>query len=329
MLTGLDMSPSSIVAAWLTMKGLSSILHDVMSMCLSRFPPCRERQVNRRASSQAGAILAVILLGFLAQPVYAAEGKVKPKGLPKLVVAEIKTQTTIEPKLLRIMEEQMANEVGKTGRYSVIGRDDINRMLDSLQTKQMMGCSEIACYVEIGGAMGADLMIAGTMDRVGSTVMISVKLINITSAEVLARESETIRRPSPEEMVNAATALVERMFSPRRPNRQWMWVTACAGGASLVTGAIVLGVGAGKVLNAQGLVTDSTSRRVTYTEFDDLNSTGKTMEIVGGVLLGVGVGLGVASVVLYYVDKSAPASTVAIGPAVGDGFYGLSVGGGF
>jgi hypothetical protein len=132
----------------------------------------------------------------------ARPGAARQAPLQKIVVAEMRSQTgDIDPRLFRVAEEQMAIEIGKTGRYSVIGRDDINRMLDSMQQRQMMGCTDVECYVQIGGAMGADLMVAGTMDKVGTTVMIAVKLINIANAEVLNRESEKIREPNPEEIV--------------------------------------------------------------------------------------------------------------------------------
>ena len=272
------------------------------------------------------AAWAKLLLAFLLLCIpLAAFAAPKAKALPKLVVAEMKAVTTIEPKLLRIIEEQMANEVGKTGKFSVIGRDDINRMLDAMQSKQMMGCTELSCYVELGGAMGADLMIAGTMDRVGATYLVTVKLINIASAEVLARESESIKRATPEELVEVATALVERMFAPKRPHRTWMWATAGGSAVTGIGGAVVLGLGLAQVSDAQGKVDASKSSKVTYTEVRDAESAGKAMQIAGYACLGVGVGLAVTSVVLWNMDKGA----VAVSPVAQNGVWGLTVGGRF
>lgn len=243
--------------------------------------------------------------------------------IPKLVIAEMKAVTTIDPKLLRIIEEQMAVEVGKTQKFSVIGRDDINRMLDSMQQKQMMGCTDISCYVELGGAMGADLMLAGTIDRVGSTYLVTVKLINVTNAEVLAREAEGIKKPSsPEELIEVATTLVERLFALKRPHRSWMWAAAGSSVLTGTTGAFLLGFGLAKIKEAQGMVDSSKSSKVLYTEVERTESMGKTLQGVGYACLGASVGLAVTSVLLWNKDKNA----IAINPIVFNNIWGITLG---
>ena len=53
-----------------------------------------------------------------------------------------------------MVEEFLVTEIAKTGNYSVIGRDDISRMITHEEERQKLGCYDDACLAEIGEARG-------------------------------------------------------------------------------------------------------------------------------------------------------------------------------
>jgi hypothetical protein len=77
--------------------------------------------------------------------------------------------------------------VAKLG-YKVISTADINAMLSFEKQKELVGCEDkVACLIEIGGALGTDLLVAGTVGKLGSTFNVSLTLIDTRTNNVRQR----------------------------------------------------------------------------------------------------------------------------------------------
>lgn len=81
----------------------------------------------------------------------------------------------------------IAASVAREG-YSVISTADIRVMLSFEQQKALLGCEDQAsCLSEIGGALGVDLIVTGTVARLGDEYSVSLILLNARRAEVVRR----------------------------------------------------------------------------------------------------------------------------------------------
>jgi hypothetical protein len=109
------------------------------------------------------------------------------------------------------------------------------------------------------------------------------------------------------------------------------WVIVGVGGARVVTGGILLGVGSGKVSTANNACP---SHELCPQSVADAGNTGRAMEtvgIIGGIAGIVGVGAGL---VWHFTEApAAPAASASRGtyvsPVVVPGFAGMSLGGSF
>lgn len=250
----------------------------------------------------------------------------------KMAVTEIKVQRGVDPVIARVIEEFMANETSRLPNYRVIGRDDIARMLNHEQEKQMLGCDE-SCLTEIGGALGVDILLAGSMDRVGDTFLISLKLINIRTAVVIRRESGRLRGSTEEDAIDAVQILFQRLFrnelESQQPKRLWTWVAAGTAGALAITGATLMGVGYADDREAQRIADRSSTEETPYNKVKRFEDKSQKEKIAGGVMLGVSGAAAVTAIVLYFIEAQDP--TFAVAPAIsGDlTFTGISIGGTF
>lgn len=230
----------------------------------------------------------------------------------KLAVTEIKARRGVDPVLAHVVEEFLASEIAKTGRYEVIGRDDITRMLDHEQQKQMTGCEEESCMAEIAGAMGVDYLAAGSLDGVGRSVMITLKLINVRAARVESRETELLRGATEEDALDGVVALVRRLFPAPETSltgrEMGMWGSAAGAAAFAITGAVVLGLGYQDIYDARDLVDRSATEDIRYSQVTTLEDSGHSKQITGGVFLGLGVAAAATSLVLYLLDED-PSTT--------------------
>ena len=77
-------------------------------------------------------------------------------------------------------------------RLSMMAGEDIEAMLDLERKKDLMGCEATSCMAEIGGALGAELVMQGQVGRLGQRYTINVTIVNTKAANVLGRVSAMV-----------------------------------------------------------------------------------------------------------------------------------------
>lgn len=75
-----------------------------------------------------------------------------------------------------------------------LGPADLKDLLTVEQQKQLIGCDEGKCMAELAGALGSGRVVSGMVGKLGDTVVLTLKLIDATSAQVVARASRSVAR---------------------------------------------------------------------------------------------------------------------------------------
>jgi hypothetical protein len=93
-----------------------------------------------------------------------------------------------------VLDSTLAVAVGDVGAgLRVLSANDINTMLGVERMKDAIGCDEVSCAVDIGGALNAELIVTGSIGKLGNKLTINLVLVNIAETVVEARVQETIR----------------------------------------------------------------------------------------------------------------------------------------
>lgn len=74
---------------------------------------------------------------------------------------------------------------------NVVSQEDIRSMLELEAQKQQLGCNDADCFAEIGGALGVDKMVTGSVGKMGERYVISLRLIDSRTSKVDARLTES------------------------------------------------------------------------------------------------------------------------------------------
>jgi hypothetical protein len=107
------------------------------------------------------------------------------------------------------------------------------------------------------------------------------------------------------------------------------WVIVGVGGAATLTGIVLFAVGSGDVSSA---LKDCPNRMCTTRDAVDRGNNGRTVENVGGVLIGGGLAVAAAGIVWHFLEKPgesaspAPVAGPRVTPVIGGGYAGLEVG---
>ncbi len=87
----------------------------------------------------------------------------------------------------------VASELDRIGVFKVVSGEDIRAMLTFEKTRQSLGCeSDISCLAEIGGALGVDYIVAGSLGKLGDTFTLFLNLMDIKKAVVEGRVQENV-----------------------------------------------------------------------------------------------------------------------------------------
>jgi TolB-like protein len=108
----------------------------------------------------------------------------------KIAVMELKAKSGLEETKASTLTDVLCTEIANLGNFDVIGKDDMQAMLQHITDKQLLECDDTKCLAQVGGALGVSRLVAGNIGMLGQTYVINVKLIDIDNATVLNRVSE-------------------------------------------------------------------------------------------------------------------------------------------
>lgn len=153
-------------------------------------------------------ILAVGLIVFFA----ARAGAAEPMKIAVMPAKYAKSATkAVEHE---VFDEAMLAAVQGSGSFAVIGKSDMDSVLGFDKQRQALGCTDTACFAEIGGALGVNRIIDVQVAKTDKTWMINAKLIDIKSPtpQVIARVSDTNARGGSDVLMAALPAVVQRLL---------------------------------------------------------------------------------------------------------------------
>lgn len=161
----------------------------------------------RRLTSWLAMGILVPTLGGAAPATPAAPRKTR------IAVMEIRPLGT-EAHKAELLSEVALTESAATEKFEIIGRSDIASMIGFDQQKKILGCTDDSnCLAEIGGALGVEYVMVGSLGKLGSLYRIDMKLVDAKRARVTGRFGESVEG-SEEKLVAAVQRGVRKLLAP-------------------------------------------------------------------------------------------------------------------
>ncbi len=242
---------------------------------------------------------------------------------PRVVVLDVTSFDATTARRASELAELALTELSRSGRLEVIGTSDVTTMLGLERQKTLLGCTqERSCMAEIGAALGAPYLVAGSVGSSGALLRVDLKLIEVSSSKVIAREGQVIENERDWYTLTAAMfarleAAVPGLDAPVKPTSgraAWPFVVAGAGALVGLGGGALMVVGAAQATDAleQGRAGAVTAPAVS-TRYD----AASTLHSVGvGLLIG-GAALAATGVVLAFVTGEPKPAPLSLSPVAG------------
>ena len=260
------------------------------------------------------------------------------------------------------LTEILTTEIDAIGLYRVIAGNDIEAMIGFEEQKDLLGCDEISCIAEIGGALGVSRIVVTQIGKVGKTFVVNMKLINTDKTQVEGRVYKTVKGEI-DSLIGTIQEAVKKLLDPKsetpepkqsvappaptQPSSGQAPVPApppantppapsvtpqlmTSAGPSTpwwgwtLAGLGSVGVGFGTVIAVMALEKNNESD-LTQVQGEELESMGLGSTLMLGVG-GAALAAGLVGLLLDFSDDPSP-TALRVSPLVGPQLVGLGVGG--
>jgi hypothetical protein len=84
-----------------------------------------------------------------------------------------------------IISDRLRSELFKTGKVTIMERDQMQEILKEQGFQQSGACTDEACLVEMGQMLGVKHLVVGSLGKLGSMFMINVRAIDVQTSKVI------------------------------------------------------------------------------------------------------------------------------------------------
>ncbi len=245
------------------------------------------------------------------------------------MVPALVAERDIDPGIIRLLNELLLTEFNRTRRYVVIGNTDIGSLLSLEQQKDLLGCNDTRCLVEVGGALNADYLASANIGRIGSYFLLNVKIIRVSNGEVVQRWSEQVEGIE-DKLMNAVRKSVSAVSgvslpppsataaadgSDAAPSKPARWIPASLW--AIGAGGLALGV----IYGFQTRAHYDNATRDGYLGAQREDADGRRTQVIANTGFGMAAAGAVSGLLVWWLQGSgAAASDVAVRTQVGPGW---------
>jgi len=104
-------------------------------------------------------------------------------------VMDLQGEEGISQSVSRTLSDYLRAQLFNTQKFTIVTRENMEQILKEQQF-QLSGCTSQECVVQVGQLLGVRKMFTGSMGKVGTTYVITLKIIDIESGKVEKVETE-------------------------------------------------------------------------------------------------------------------------------------------
>jgi hypothetical protein len=191
-------------------NGLAGILVNATYQVVA---PALVTKKNEERSGLGYALSQVPLWSPSTVRVWCAKaGASVPREKPlSIAVIALAAKTGIEPKTAELYTDALVGELRRHPRVRVVSPSEIAAAIGLERQKQLLGCTETSCLAEIGGALGADRLVSGSLGRLGGSLVVNLSSVDARTARPVASVSERLQGGD-ERFLDALPGFADRLL---------------------------------------------------------------------------------------------------------------------
>jgi TolB-like protein len=143
-----------------------------------------------------------------------------------------------------LITDRFRSHLVETGKFKVMERGQMRDILAEHGFQQSGACSDASCMIEVGQLLSVRRMVAGTVGKIGGLFTIDVKVIDVSTGEIVLTHSENIKGTIEDVFLTSvpgiAEAFVEKLLD-EKPKTGRLTVRSEPPGASVAVDSVDVG----------------------------------------------------------------------------------------
>jgi hypothetical protein len=152
-----------------------------------------------------------ILLLLAGSAVFAA-GPDKP-----LVAVVPISARSVDSASVAVVEDAISSELVKSHKVRVMERVQMDRILKEQGFQQTMSCDQGNCTMEIGRLLSVNMLLTGSLGKIGGTYSLSLRLVDVGTGEVTSSVTRTEKGDIEAVLTSLLPTAVAQLLSPTDP----------------------------------------------------------------------------------------------------------------
>ncbi len=152
--------------------------------------------------------------------------------LGKVAVMDLK-DNGVGADVAALLTGQVAHALSRIGLFEVISREDIRNLLAHEADRNLLGCGDDDCLLNLGGVLNAQFVVAGSAGRVGERWVIGLQLLDIEQKKVARRVERDFSGGHERLLSECAVAAQQVVADILRAESGSVWFTVSEEGADV------------------------------------------------------------------------------------------------
>jgi hypothetical protein len=135
-----------------------------------------------------------------------------PPVKTKVAVLALEAGPGVDPKIAELVSQTFVATLQQRRDFQVMSSKDVETALGFERQRQLLGCSQGSCLAELGGALGVDYLVKGSLGHLGGSLLFNADALNMRTNLVEQRFSQRLRGSSDEAFLDVLAPAVDALF---------------------------------------------------------------------------------------------------------------------
>ncbi len=129
---------------------------------------------------------------------------------PAVAVLDLRDQG-VSQLIAKSLSDELRVNISRLEKFRVIERNEMQAIFMEQDFQQSDECDNEECGAEIGRLLGAEQLIMGSVGRVGKTFLVTTRIIDVSTGEMIKAESVKIRGDIDEILTQAVPVIAAKI----------------------------------------------------------------------------------------------------------------------
>lgn len=125
-------------------------------------------------------------------------------------VMDLEAKQGVSAGVASMLSDYLRTQLVNTQKITIVTRENMEQILRE-QSFQMSGCTSNECIVQMGQLLGVRKMITGSIGKLGTTYLLSLKIIDVQSGEIEKAETEECASCEEQEILGSVRIISQKI----------------------------------------------------------------------------------------------------------------------